>query len=65
MWVIFLLMIKQGPERDWAAEVASSLRELTVALEKADEVFRRFRMLILEDPLSHPVPTEWIPISNH
>jgi hypothetical protein len=45
---------------------AAQLSELEVTFEIADEVYRRFRTLILQDPpLPESRPIEWVPISDN
>jgi hypothetical protein len=58
--------MQQMQPPDIARVVADQIRDVLSCFEKADEVYRRFRVSLLEDP---PPPEfsvpEWIPISKH
>ena len=52
-------------ERDAAGQIAMQLHEIRRVLKEADEVYRRFRASVLQDPPPHHlVSTEWIPLSD-
>ena len=51
---------------DLGEKMAAQLRQVQSTYETADETYRRFRTLILEDPPDErDTPVEWIPVSDN
>lgn len=60
------LRVANTVRHDTGSSMASDLQNVHRFFEVADEAFRRFRTIVLEENLSAAVrPTEWIPICDN
>ena len=51
---------------DPAAAVSEQIREVRCAFKAADEVYRIFRVLVVQyGPPEVGIPQEWVPFSKH
>jgi len=58
--------MEKEPRADLGERTAKHLRELRHVFEIAEETYRRFRVLLLRDPLpTGHIPVEWIPVSKN
>lgn len=59
--------MQQGQKFDPGERTAAQLVEIKKTFKIADEVYRRVRTLILQDPPPDPeiTPLEWVPISDN
>jgi hypothetical protein len=63
---VVLKSVEPNTYADLGRLVADQIRDVHSCFEKADEVYRRFRVCILTNPPpSQYIPPEWIPVSDH